>query len=92
MFRSITARVAAQVSDLIDDMLIGDYDYVVDGEHIYADVDYERRCTSDALVLVGPQRRAGAVRPAELCCDSPLRPTAACGTAATAGARLRASR
>jgi hypothetical protein len=80
------------MSDLIDDMLIGDYDYVIDGEHVYADVDYERRCISDSLVLGVPQRRAGAVRAAELPCGSPLRSAPACGLAATAGARLRASR
>jgi hypothetical protein len=92
MFRSVTSRVAGKVSDLIDDMLIGDYDYVIDGEHIYADVDYERHCASDALILGTPQRRAGAVRAAELPCSSPVRSAQACGEASTAGARLRRSR
>ncbi len=42
MFRSTTARLAHRVSDLIDDMLVGDFDYILDGDDLYADVDYHR--------------------------------------------------
>ena len=42
MFFSTTLRLATRVSDLIDDLLIGDFDYVLDGERLYADVDYYR--------------------------------------------------
>lgn len=92
MFRSVTSKFAGRVSDLIDDMLIGDYDYVVVGEHTYADVDFERRCASDGLVASVPQRRPGAVQAADVPCASPLRTAAACGPPATAGARLRGPR
>ena len=80
------------MSDLIDDMLVGDYDYAVDGEHIYADIDYQRRSDSQSLALGAPVRRAGAVRPAEVVCVPPSRPLLGCGPAATAGARLRGAR
>ena len=43
MFRFSTTRLAHRVSDLIDDMLVGDYDYILDGEELYADIDYYRR-------------------------------------------------
>lgn len=43
MFRSATNNLALRISDLIDDMLVGDFEYIVDGEHVYADVDYYRR-------------------------------------------------
>jgi hypothetical protein len=79
------------MSELIDDMLIGDYVYVIDGEHIYADVDFERRCAAEGLVLGVSQRRAGAAA-TDAHCSSPLRPAPACGAAGTAGARLRTSR
>jgi hypothetical protein len=42
MFRSATNNFAHRISDLIDDMLVGDFDYIVDGEELYADVDYYR--------------------------------------------------
>ena len=32
MFRSVTSRLAARMSDLIDDMLVGDFDYIIDGD------------------------------------------------------------
>lgn len=28
---------------MIDDALLGDFDYVADGDHLYADVDYYRK-------------------------------------------------
>ncbi|MCL2419351.1 MAG: hypothetical protein FWD04_08665 [Conexibacteraceae bacterium] len=53
------------MSDLIDDMLVGDFDYVYDGDDVYADVDYHRH--EPALTWTpaagrgnGPQRPAFA--------------------------------
>jgi hypothetical protein len=43
MFRSATNNFAHRISDLIDDMLVGDFDYIRDGDQLYADVDYYRR-------------------------------------------------
>ena len=43
MFRSATNNFALRISDLIDDMLVGDFDYVLDGDELYADVDYYRK-------------------------------------------------
>jgi hypothetical protein len=45
MFRSSTSRIVDRLAEAIDDMLIGDYDYVFDGGRVYADVDYVRRCS-----------------------------------------------
>ena len=42
MFRSATNSFAHRVIDMIDDMLVGDFDYILDGEELYADVDYYR--------------------------------------------------
>lgn len=42
MFRSSTTRFVQRISDLIDDALVGDFEYIADGEHVYADVDYYR--------------------------------------------------
>jgi hypothetical protein len=42
MFRSATNNFAHRLSDLIDDMLVGDFDYVLAGDELYADVDYYR--------------------------------------------------
>jgi hypothetical protein len=69
MFRSITTRFGHRVSDLIDDMLVGDFDYILDGEELYADVDYFRKHPHHAAELTwtpaagrgfGPQRGAAA--------------------------------
>lgn len=43
MFRSATNNFALRISDMIDDMLVGDFDYVLDGDELYADVDYYRK-------------------------------------------------
>jgi hypothetical protein len=43
MFRSASNHFAHRIGDLIDDMLVGDYDYILDGDELYADVDYYRR-------------------------------------------------
>lgn len=89
MFRTVTSRVAERMSDLIDDMLLGDYDYVVDGEHVYADVDYNRKCASERPALGVAQRRGGTVPPVEPVCATPVRTVPACGSAATAAGRRR---
>ena len=69
MFRSISHSLAQRISDLIDDMLVGDFDYVLDGDELYADVDYFRRHPHHAPELTwtpaagrgfGPQRPAAA--------------------------------
>jgi hypothetical protein len=69
MFRSVTNNFARRISDLIDDMLVGDFDYILDGEELYADVDYYRTHPHHALELtwtpaagrgLGPQRAAVA--------------------------------
>ena len=43
MFRSATNNFTLRISDLIDDMLVGDFDYILDGDELYADVDYYRK-------------------------------------------------
>jgi hypothetical protein len=35
-------RLAARVADAIDEMLIGDFDFIEDESGLYADVDYDR--------------------------------------------------
>jgi hypothetical protein len=69
MFRSTTNRLARRVSDLIDDMLVGDFDYILDGEDLYADVDYYRKHPHHVADLtwtpaagrgLGPQRSAAS--------------------------------
>ena len=69
MFPSVIIRLGAHISDLIDDMLAGDFDYIADGESIYADVDYSREHPHRATELswtpsagrgFGPQRLAVA--------------------------------
>jgi hypothetical protein len=42
MFRPTAIRLAARVADAIDEMLIGDFDFVEDESGVYADVDYDR--------------------------------------------------
>ena len=69
MFRSTTTRFANRLSDLIDDMLVGDFDYILDGDELFADVDYFRKHPHHAAELTwtpaagrgfGPQRGAAA--------------------------------
>jgi hypothetical protein len=78
MFRSATARVAARMSDLIDDMLVGDFDYIVDGEDVYADIDYDRlsrECGArvrPAISFVDRDRRPGMVDAQPTVCTSPM--------------------
>jgi hypothetical protein len=69
MFRSVTNNFARRISDLVDDMLVGDFEYILDGEDLYADVDYYRTHPhhSDELTWtpaagrgLGPQRAAVA--------------------------------
>lgn len=67
MFRSATNYLANRISDLVDDMLVGDFDYILDGDELYADVDYFRKHPHHAAELswtpsagrgFGPQRTA----------------------------------
>jgi hypothetical protein len=83
MFRSVTSRFAAHMSDLIDDMLVGDFDYIVNGDKVYADIDYDRlsrecggrvRPAVTPTPLVNRDRRLGAVAPQPTVCTSPMRP------------------
>lgn len=69
MFRSATTRFVHRLSDLIDDMLVGDFDYILDGDELYADVDYYRRHPHHVPELtwtpaagrgLGPQRSPAA--------------------------------
>jgi hypothetical protein len=82
MFRATTLRLANRMSDLIDDMLVGDFDYIADGDEVYADVDYyrmTRECGArmrPAAEHVDRDRRPGTVPPAPAVCSSPVRPLA----------------
>jgi hypothetical protein len=69
MFRSATKNLAARLGELLDDMLVGDFNYVVDGLDVLADVDYHRRHPHHVTALtwtpaagrgLGPQRHAVA--------------------------------
>lgn len=86
MFRSITARFADRVSDLVDEMLVGDFDYVTDGDEVYADIDYERlarECGARVRSIPGiadRDRRPGTVAPRPAVCISPVRPLTAAAT------------
>jgi hypothetical protein len=41
MFRSNATRIAQRISDVLDDMLLGDFDYVDTDAGLYADIDYD---------------------------------------------------
>lgn len=43
MFRSSRNYIARHIADLIDDILVGDFGYILDGDDLYADVDYFRK-------------------------------------------------
>jgi hypothetical protein len=86
MFRSITARFADRMSDLVDEMLVGDFDYVIDGDEVYADIDYEwlaRECGArvrSTPALTDRDRRPGTIPPRPAVCVSPVRPLTAAAT------------
>ncbi len=107
MFYSKAHRIAQHLADLIDDMLLGDYHYIFDGDRLYADVDYYREHPHHSAVISwtpsggrgsGPQRHilAGPTerRPGTICAR-----TVACdapsrksaASASTFAARHRAS-
>jgi len=103
MFRS-AIRFAALMSDLIDEMLVGDFDYIFDDDHVYADVDYHRAhphhealsWTPAAGRGVGPQRPAVSGPKSRRPGTVPAQPAAcvapvraANSRAATAGGRPR---
>jgi hypothetical protein len=76
------------MSDLIDDMLVGDFDYIVDGDDVYADIDYDRlalecggrvRPATPPTSLINRDRRLGTVTPQPTVCTSPVRPLTAAG-------------
>jgi hypothetical protein len=69
MFRQATQLLARRVSDMIDEMLLGDFDYIAAGDRLYADIDYQRMHPhhSESLTWTpaagrgfGPQRPAVA--------------------------------
>ncbi len=69
MFRSVTKNLVLRISELIDDMLVGDFDYILDGDELYADVDYFRKHPHHSAELswtpaagrgFGPQRSTAA--------------------------------
>ena len=83
MFRSNAIRIAQRISDVLDDMLVGDFDYVESGSRLYADIDYDRtfgteHAASATATLASdfelhphrePLRSRIARRPAGLDCD-----------------------
>lgn len=105
MFRSATIRLATRISDLLDDMLVGDFEYVVHAAKLYADVDYFREhphhepkltWTPAAGRSFGPQRTAIAGPKARRPGGAPA-PVAVCvsdmsasGRPVTAAGRARA--
>lgn len=106
MFRYITSSLARLLSDAIDDMLLGDYDYILVGNRLYADVDYfhahphhagELTWTPAAGRGFGPQRSVG-VGPVERRAGSVPPSPGAClvrpprGRAQTAAGGRRAAR
>jgi len=42
MFRPFITQLAERAADVIDDMLVGDFEYVEDHTGLYADIDYYR--------------------------------------------------
>jgi hypothetical protein len=107
MFRSATIRFAARMSDLIDEMLVGDFDYIFDDGRVYADVDYHRAHPHHTAALTwtpaagrgaGPQRPAVAGPKARRPGTVPTQPAAcvapvraACSRPATVAGRTRTS-
>jgi hypothetical protein len=80
------------MSDLIDDMLVGDFDYIVDGDDVYADIDYDRltrecggrvRAAAPPTPVINRDRRPGQVAAQPTVCISPVRPLTAAGTRAS---------
>jgi hypothetical protein len=43
MFRPAVTHIAERIAEILDDALIGDFDYISDGEALYADIDYYRK-------------------------------------------------
>jgi hypothetical protein len=86
MFRSITARLADRMSELVDEILVGDFDYVIDGDEVYADIDYDRiarECGTrvrQPAPLIDRDRRPGTVPARPAVCVSPVRPLPAAAT------------
>jgi len=49
MFRFAIASLAGRVAEVIDDMLLGDYEYVLADGRLYADVDYLNALEAEEL-------------------------------------------
>jgi hypothetical protein len=67
-------------------MLVGDFDYIVDGDDVYADIDYDRlarecggrvRPAAPPTPLINRDRRPGTVAVQPTVCTSPVRPLTA---------------
>ncbi|HTW12847.1 MAG TPA: hypothetical protein VME01_08895 [Solirubrobacteraceae bacterium] len=61
MFRPAITRLTQRVADTIDDMLVGDFDYILDGGNVYADVDYYREHPHRVVTQVPVTRRPSCV-------------------------------
>jgi hypothetical protein len=64
MFSAALDGLLLTLSDVIDDMLLGDYTYVSAGERLYADVDYHRKHPIQPARRQAPQADRGADRSA----------------------------
>jgi hypothetical protein len=85
MFRSNAIRIAQRISDVLDDMLVGDFDCVEHGSRIYADIDYDRTYSTTHAVFADasladdfefhphrePLRSRVSRRPSGLDCNPP---------------------
>ena len=67
MFRPTAIRLAARVADAIDEMLVGDFDFIEDETGLYADVDYDRThpCRLELRAPIA-RRQCNAPAPAAL--------------------------
>jgi hypothetical protein len=58
MFRPAITQLTERVADLLDDMLVGDFEYIQDECGLYADVDYHRKHPHRVELRVPVTRRA----------------------------------
>lgn len=66
MFYSIARDVGNRLADIIDDMLLGDFELVHDESVVYADVDYERLGRERPILRISIDRRP---------CNAPTEPS-----------------
>jgi hypothetical protein len=64
MFRPLLTQVTARVANVIDEMLLGDFDYIEDSTGLYADVDYYRAHPHRRPIRITHDRRPGCSEPA----------------------------